>query len=161
MFTPDRVFDASLLARDRAICRPDFKASWDGDGLTPELYPLLRAWARHDIGYFLGCSVALKARMEAVLDQPGMRRRDKMLTLLDATRVERISDVPVSIIASGDELRVIRRAVPLGLLTVYLGDLHANREFVIPIDDIRLLDMPATDLGIISTVAVGGTSGGG
>lgn len=146
MFAVDQVFDASVLSTAQAVSRPDFELGWDKDGLPPEVYRLLRNWARNDLRAFFEVSSALHQRREDILSRPGLRRRTTMAALIDHSFVYRISDKPIALSADAANLTTAVRSLRLGMLTLYLSERVGTREYLVPIEDIRLIDLPALDL---------------
>lgn len=146
LFALDQVFDASVLSTAQSVRRPDLQLAWDSDGLPPEVYRLLRNWARSDNSEYFGSSPALHQQREAVLSKPGLRRRKAMAALVDYTYVFRYSDTPIALSAEAANLQTAVRSLRLGMLTAYFAERAGTKEWLVPVDDIRLIDMPALDL---------------
>lgn len=47
------------------------------------------------------------------------------------------------------------RSVPLGALTIYLAEYETGDEQLVALDQVQAIDMPATDLELVSKAVVG------
>lgn len=141
-----QVHSASLLSKAEATARSDFQLGWDADGLPPEIYRLLRNWARTDNSEYFGSSPALHKRRDEILDRPGMRRRKTVTGLVDHTLIHHRDGRTIALSADAASLITAIRALPLGMLTFYLGERDSGAEWLMAIDNLLLIDMPANDL---------------
>lgn len=146
IFPRNHVRDAKVLTTEQAVAEPDFMIGWDKTGLPPELYRLLRNWVRKEHSEFFNSSPALNQQREAVLDRPGMRRRITIGAFVDDTYVYRISDASIALSAEPANLQTAVRSLRLGMLTAYFAERDGTREWLVPVEDIRLIDAPALDL---------------
>lgn len=146
MFARCQVYDAKVLSSAEAVTRSDFQLGWDEAGLSPEVYRLLRNWVRKDHNEYFESSSALHRQREDILGKQGMRRRTTIGALVDDTYVFRKSDSPIAVSAEPANLQTAVRSLRLGMLTAYFAELGGSREYLAPVEDIRLIDAPALDL---------------
>lgn len=146
IFPRNHVRDAKVMTTEQAIAEPDLMVGWDQTGLPPEVYRLLRNWVRKDNSEYFYSSQALHRQREAILDRPGMRRRVTVGAFVEDAYVYRISDSSIALSAEPANLQTAVRSLRLGMLTAYFAERDGSREWLVPIEDIRLIDAPALDL---------------
>lgn len=150
MFAPQRVTSASLVDKATVTGEVGINSSWDADGHPPELYRALRAWAQKDIMQRFGTSHDLATRVQNILRGRTTCTRQKVIALVDHTIVHHIDGRIVRFSATASSLQSAVRSVPLGALTVYLDEYQGEREYLAVMDDVRAVDIPATDLKLVS-----------
>ena len=78
--------------------------------------------------------------------------RKKIAALVDHTVIYLADSRVVRFSATSRSLHIAVRSVPLGALTVYLAEHENGGEHLVPLDQVRVIDMPATDLELVSRV---------
>jgi transcriptional regulator with XRE-family HTH domain len=156
MFAPQRITTASLIDTGTAAGDPSFSPGWDADGHPPELYRALRAWAQKDFAARAGTSFALAMRVLNFRQSGTTYTRKKIAALVDQTVINLTDSRVVRFSATSRSLHTAVRSVPLGALTVYLAE-HENGEgHLVALDQVRVIDMPATDLELVSRAVLQG-----
>lgn len=154
MFTPERVNRVSLVDKVTATSRSDFNASWDADGHPPELYRALRAWAQNDAAERFSTSRDLAMRVKTILQIGTTYTRKKIAALVDQTVIHHIDGRDIRFSATVKSLHSAVRSVRLGALTVYLAEHETDDEHLVALSYVRVIDMPATDLELVSNAVV-------
>jgi transcriptional regulator with XRE-family HTH domain len=156
MFAPERVTSASLVDKATATSRSDFSASWDADGHPPEIYRALRAWAQNDAVERFSTSRDLAIRVKTILQAGTTYTRKKIAALVDDTIVHHIDGRVIRFSATKGSLHSAVRSVRLGALTVYLAEHETGDDHLVALDQVRAIDIPATDLELVSNAIVTG-----
>ena len=154
MFAPQCVTKASLVDAGTAASDASFSPEWDADGHPPELYRALRAWAQKDFATRSGTSFAIAMRVLNFRQSGTTYTRKKIAALVDHTVIHLTDSRVVRITATSRSLHAAVRSVPLGALTVYLAEHESGEEHLVALDQVCVIDVPATDLGLISKAAL-------
>ncbi|WP_156254676.1 helix-turn-helix transcriptional regulator [Sandarakinorhabdus oryzae] len=154
MFAPQRVTRASLVDSGTAAGDTSFSPEWDADGHTPELYRALRAWAQKDFAAQAGTSFALAMRVLNLRQSGTTYTRKKIAALVDHTVIYLTDSRVIRFSATSRCLHTAVRSVPLGALTVYLAEHENGEEHLVALDQVRVIDLPATDLESRSNAVV-------
>jgi transcriptional regulator with XRE-family HTH domain len=150
MIAPQRVTRASLVDAGTAAGDTSFSPEWDADGHPPELYRALRAWAQKDFATRAGTSFALAMRVLNFRQSGTTYTRKKIAALVDHTVIYLTDSRVVRFSATARSLHTAVWSVPLGALTVYLAEHENGEEHLVPLSQVRAIDMPATDLELVS-----------
>ena len=154
LFAMSRMHSAELIDAETARRRDDFEIAWDGDGLAPELYRALREWADADLVPLLALtSAAAGQRLGDLIEHIGLRRR-RLLPRLDDTIIDHVDGRRLRFAVDERDLRATVRNIPLGALMIDFSEDEGTRELQLPLECIRLIDMPATDLGLVPAVVL-------
>ena len=154
LFAMARVHAAEVIEAGPARQRPDFVVGWDGTGMPPELYRALREWTQQD---FLSLTFQTSAQtgelLADMIELISLRRR-QLLKRLDHTIIHHVDGRRLRFAVDEHDLRATLRDVPLGTLTVDFTEDEGDRELMLPLESVRLIDLPATDLGLVPAVIV-------
>jgi transcriptional regulator with XRE-family HTH domain len=150
IFAPQRVTRASLIDTGTAAGDPSFSPGWDADGHPPEFYRALRAYAQDDKAERSGTSFAVAMRVLNFRQSGTTYTRKKIAALVDHTVINLTDSRVVRFSATSRSLHTAVRSVPLGALTVYLAEHGNGEEHLVALDQVRAIDMPATDLELVT-----------
>ena len=152
LFAMARMCAAEVIEAGAARRRTDFEVAWDGTGMAPELYRALREWTQIDaISLSFMTSAETGERVADMIELIGLRRRQLQPRLVD-TIIDHVDGRRLRLEVSECDLRSAVRSVSLGALTVGFTEQEGTRELLLPLDCVRLIDLPATDLGLVPTV---------
>lgn len=156
IFAPQRVTKASLIDTGTAAGDPSFSTGWDANGHPPEFYRALRAWSQKDTAERSGTSFAMAMRVLNFRQSGTTYTRKKIAALVDYTVIHLIDTRIIRFSATSRSLHTAVRSVPLGALTVYLAEYENGEEHLVALDQVRVIDMPATDLELVSNSVLQG-----
>lgn len=159
IFAPQHVTKASLIDTGTAAGDPSFSTGWDGNGHPPEFYRALRAWAQKDTAERSGTSFAMAMRVLNFRQSGTTYTRKKIAALVDNTVIHLVDTRIVRFSATSRSLHTAVRSVPIGTLTVYLAEYENGEEHLVALDQVRVIDMPATDLEMVSRAVLCSESG--
>lgn len=154
LFAPERVTSASLVDHSTATGVIGFSPGWDANGHPPELYRALRAWAQNDAVERFSTSRDLAMRVKTILQTGTTYTRKKIAALVDHTIVHHIDGRDIRLSATAGSLHSAVRSVRLGALTVYLAEHETGDDHLVALDQVRAIEIPATDLELVSNAVI-------